>query len=101
LIKLRLSLLISNYLGFIFQSPDKREYYKKYITFLLENLELKTENEKALCLQSIECLQNIFDDENLKKRNSILLQDLITHLIPLIANIKYIQFFDLLQDIIK
>ena len=101
MIKLRLALLISNYLGVVFQTQDKRDFYKKYIGFLFDNLVLKTESDKALCLQSIECLQNLFDDENLKKRNNNMLQDLIIRLIPLISTIKYVQFFDLLQDIIK
>jgi len=101
LIKIRLILFISHYLGLFFHAPEKKEYYRKYISLLFEALSLKSENEKAICLQSLECLQNIFDDENLKNRNQILLQDLIIRLIPLIPEIQYIQFFDLLQDIIK
>ena len=92
---------MSHYLGILFHNSEKKDFYRKYISFLYDSLNLKSENDKALCLQAIECLQSIFDDENLKKRNQILLQDLLTKLISLIPNVRYIQFFDLLQDIIK
>lgn len=96
-----MTLFISHYIGVLFQSSEKKTFYKKYISFLFESLKYKSENEKALSLQSIECLQNIFDDENLKKRNQILLHDLLINMVPLIQKIDYIQFFDLLQDVIK
>lgn len=102
MIKIRLALFLGYYFGNLFMSPEKKEFYKKYIDFLFYCLDSTKENiPQALSLQAIECLQNIFDDENLRKKNQILLQDLLSCMIILIPKIKFIQFFDLLQDILK
>lgn len=102
MIKIRLALFLGYYFGNLFITSEKKEFYRKYIDFLFYSLEsTKQEIPQALSLQAIECLQNIFDDESLRKKNQMLLQDLLSCIIIMIPKIKFIQFFDLLQDILK
>ena len=86
----------------MFQDRTDENTYYLHVKYLVNNLSITDESSKAICLQAIESLNNIFEAKELKEKISPIVNELLKiFLIPLIPKITHSDFFVMITEILK
>ena len=102
LIRSRICLLIGYYAETIFQDTIKYpDMYALHVKFLVECIGLREESNVPVTIQAIDSLNNIFEDEDLYARMNKFINDILFKFAEFIEFIKYNQFYDIIQEIVK
>ena len=75
--------------------------YALHIKFLVECIGLREESNIPVTIQSMDSLNNIFEDEDLYPRMNTFINDILLHFSEFIEFIKQNQFYDIIQEIVK
>ena len=75
--------------------------YALHVKFLVECIGLREESNVPVTIQAIDSLNNIFEDEDLYARMNKFINDILFKFAEFIEFIKYNQFYDIIQEIVK